>query len=172
MASLGPALCPFSHLREIDLDGGRLTGSLPHWLADCFPHLRELDLSFNQLTGTIPSWVTQLAQGNIAQIKLESNQLTGPIPLGLGYLPQLRVMWLARNNLEGMLPQDLASTKSLISLDTRYNSRLCGALPPGLHVERVPDGNWAGFCDKAYTEDSACAVLTFPGTGLGFPCAA
>ena len=170
LASLGPALCPFNHLRELDLDGGRLTGPLPHWLVDCYPYLRELDLSFNQLSGSIPSWVTQLARGNIWQIKLEQNALSGPIPLGLGYLPQLRVLWLAHNNLEGMLPQDLAATKSLISIDTRYNSRMCGPLPAGLHVERVPDGNWQGFCDKAYTEDSACAVLTFPGTGLGVPC--
>jgi hypothetical protein len=57
LESLGAVLCPFNHLRELDLDGGHLSGSLPPYLATCFPHLHELDLSFNQLTGTIPTWI-------------------------------------------------------------------------------------------------------------------
>jgi hypothetical protein len=171
LESLGPALCPFNHLRELDLDGSHLTGALPHWLVDCYPHLRELDLSYGQLSGTIPQWVTQLARGNLWQLKLEGNNFTGPIPLGLGSMPQLRVLWLSHNNLEGMLPLDLTHTRSLITLDVRYNSKLCGVLPPNLHVVPSPDGEWNGFCAKAYTEDnSSCSVLTSPGTALGTPC--
>jgi len=48
LESLGRVLCPFVHLRELDLDGGHLSGSLPRFLETCFPHLKELDLSFNQ----------------------------------------------------------------------------------------------------------------------------
>lgn len=171
LASLGPALCPFNHLRELDLDGSNLVGPLPAWLVGCFPHLHELDLSYGALSGPIPSWVTQLGSGNLWQLKLEENNLSGAIPLGLGTMPQLRVLWLARNNLEGMLPLDLARTSSLISLDVRNNRRLCGALPSGLHVVPPPDGWWDGFCAKAYTEGSSCSVLTTPGTAFGSPCA-
>ncbi len=85
-------------------------------------------------------------------------------------MPSLRVLWLSRNNLQGMLPLDLARSRSLISIDTRYNPRLCGSLPPGLRVQAIP-GDWKGFCDKAHTEDSECALLTSPDTGLGSGCA-
>lgn len=38
-----------SWLKELDLDGGQLTGGIPYWLPQCFPRLAELDLSFNRL---------------------------------------------------------------------------------------------------------------------------
>ena len=65
--------------------------------------------------------------------------------------------------------EEAARSKSLISLDVRDNRRLCGPLPPGLHVNPVPE-DWKGFCAKASSEDSACEVLTSRGTGLGSPC--
>ena len=138
-------------------------------VSEGYPKLRELDLSYNALSGSIPPWVTSLAGGNIWQIKLEHNQLSGAVPLGLGLLPSLRVLWLSHNTLEGMLPLDLARSRSLISIDVRYNARMCGSLPPGLHTELIPS-DWTGFCAKAYTEDSDCALLTSPGTGLGNAC--
>jgi hypothetical protein len=39
-------LCPLKHLRELDLDGNKLTGPLPDWAPHCWPKLRELDLSW------------------------------------------------------------------------------------------------------------------------------
>ena len=42
-------LCLFRELRELDLDGGRLTGPIPEFLASCFPNLAELDMSFNKV---------------------------------------------------------------------------------------------------------------------------
>jgi Leucine-rich repeat (LRR) protein len=167
---LDQALCPFVHLRELDLDGGQLTGSLPRFIATCFPKLRELDLSYNQLSGPVPPWVTSISGGNLLQFKVENNSLTGPLPVGLGNMTQLRVLWLANNNLQGTLPIDLAHSRSLISIDLRGNSRLCGLLPPGLHVEAPPGGGWRHFCEKAFTEgDSNCSVLT-QNTGLGGTC--
>jgi hypothetical protein len=44
-------LCAFSKLRELDLDGGHLTGPIPEWLVDCFERLAELDLSYNRVGG-------------------------------------------------------------------------------------------------------------------------
>ena len=165
---MGAVLCPFVHLRELDLDGAAFMGSVPGWLSSCFPKLKELDLSFNQLTGSLPQWIDKIGGGGLLQFKAEHNRLSGAIPLHLGS-SNLKVLWLFGNNLQGMLPQDLARSKSLISLDVRDNRDLCGPLPPGLHVNPVPE-DWKGFCAKASSEDSACEVLTSRGTGLGSPC--
>lgn len=34
--SLEPFLCPFRHLRELDLDGSRFTGPVLEWVSRCF----------------------------------------------------------------------------------------------------------------------------------------
>lgn len=43
-------LCLFEHLRELDIDGGRLSGPLPEFLSTCFPDLAEMDLSYNRVS--------------------------------------------------------------------------------------------------------------------------
>lgn len=163
-------LCPFVHLRELDLDGSALTGTIPRWIADCFPHLHELDLSFGQLSGSIPDWVPSMGS-HLQQFKVQQNQLSGVVPSGFGGMSKLRVLWLHHNpGLSGSLPADLANSNSLISIDVRENPKLCGVVPPGLHVVSPP-GDWTVFCSKASSEDnSGCSVLTQPGTGIGKPC--
>ena len=42
--------CLFKNLKELDLDGGSLTGTIPQFLTTCFPDLNELDLSYNQVS--------------------------------------------------------------------------------------------------------------------------
>ena len=42
--------CLFRNLKELDLDGGRLSGTIPEFLTTCFPDLNELDLSYNQVS--------------------------------------------------------------------------------------------------------------------------
>ena len=108
-------------------------------------------------------------------------------------MPNLRVFWAHHNQLSGVLPADLASSRSLIrrvrlrcscaplqyhqltlccshSLDVRSNQKLCGQLPPGLRTMTVP-ADWRGFCEKAFTEDNtACNLMLTPGTALGQQC--
>lgn len=43
-------MCNFKYLKEFDLDGGSMTGTIPQFLTTCFPELNELDLSYNQVT--------------------------------------------------------------------------------------------------------------------------
>ena len=163
-------LCPFRHLRELDLDGSALTGPIPRWIADCFPHLKELDLSFGRLSGPVPDWVPSMGN-HLQQFKVQQNSLSGPLPPGLGSMPNLRVLWLHHNpGLSGPLPADLASSKSLISVDVRDNPKMCGELLAGLKVVDVPT-DWKGFCAHAFTEDNSdCKLLLQPGTGIGKPC--
>jgi hypothetical protein len=178
LASLGPAFCPLVHLRELDLDGSHLTGELPRWIADCFPHLKELDLSYSRLDGTLPEWVGQIGSGQLQQFKIEHNKITGRVPYAFGNMPALRILWLHHNDLEGQLPSSLANSHSLLSLDVRYNARLCGPLPQGLRIDwdwawdhsTGVDTAWYGFCTKAAKENSACGVLASQGTRVGRAC--
>ncbi len=179
LESARAAFCPFTHLREFDVDGSHFTGPIPKWLAECFPHLKELDLSYGRLSGPIPDWVSQLGGGKLEQFKVEHNQLNGTLPGAFGAMPALRVLWAHHNNLAGSVPAQLARSQSLISLDLRFNARLCGALPPAL---RVPNWDWQwehstgvgqswyGFCDKAASENTACGVLVSQGTRVGRAC--
>ncbi len=41
--------CIFPELRELDLDGGNLTGTIPQFLTTCFNSVNEIDLSYNQV---------------------------------------------------------------------------------------------------------------------------
>jgi hypothetical protein len=45
-------LCLFPTLRELDMDGGHLSGPWPTFLQECFPELEELDLSYNRVSAT------------------------------------------------------------------------------------------------------------------------
>ena len=131
------ALCAFSHLRELDLDGGRLTGPIPRWLGRRFPELTELDLSHNRLSGAIPRGVWR-GLPKLRQVKLEDNRLTGAIPRELAALADLRVLWLDDNDLVGRLPPSFGHPGAfprIISFNVEDNPRLCGALPPGIEVD-------------------------------------
>jgi hypothetical protein len=108
---------------------------MPRWLATCFPHLRELDLSYSRLSGTLPEWVNELGGGKLEQFKIEHNGITGAIPSTFGGMPALHILWLHHNDLQGTLPGSLAQSHALLSLDVRFNPRLCGAMPPGLRID-------------------------------------
>jgi len=176
--SLGTALCPLVHLRELDLDGSHLTGPFPRWVADCFPHLKELDLSYGRLSGPIPDWVDRIGSGKLEQFKLEHNGLNGSVPSAFGNMQALHILWLHHNDLSGQLPGSLANSHSLLSVDVRYNQRMCGPLPSGFNIDwdwqwdhsAGVAQSWYGFCDKAAAENSACGVLATQGTRIGRPC--
>lgn len=164
-------LCPLVHLRQIDLDGGHLTGSIPTGFADCFPNLLELDLSYNQLTGTIPGAAIADVK-SLHQFKVDHNQLTGSIPAELMSLPEIHWFRFSANNLEGPLPATLSQTARILSLlalhtndiegdlkplanhrltsfEARENPKLCGLVPVGVRFA-------SGF--------------NYYGTKLGVPC--
>lgn len=164
-------LCPLITLREIDLDGGNLVGSIPIGFANCFPHLIELDLSYNKLTGSIPGAAIAEVK-TLQEFKVDYNQLTGIIPPELMYLPEIHWLRFSANPLQGTLPATLTQTARMLSqlefhsagiegdlkvlanhrltsFEGRENPRLCGLVPVGVR--------WAsGF--------------NFYGTNLGVPC--
>lgn len=166
-------LCGFHSLREFDLDGGALTGSIPSGsaFASCFPNLTEIDLSYNQLSGEIPNGFDELK--SLEMFKIEVNGVTGRIPDEFGAMTSLNWLRFAKNKMDGPIPASLSGTAprlsqllldnndfsgnlyalsnhSLISFTAHNNSKLCGMVPVGLRYAH-------GF--------------NYYATGLGLPCA-
>lgn len=143
-------LCLFTELRELDLDGGRLSGPLPEFLSTCFPRLAEFDLSYNRLSGTIPTYFKNLE--TLQEVELRRNRLIGTIPPDFGEMPMLRELELDGNELTGTIPDSfrklnrtmtsilindndlegdlfgLASTP-LMKVGIHNNPKLCGMVP-------------------------------------------
>ena len=177
LESMEKVLCPFRHLRELDLDGGRLVGPIPDFIGACFPHLLELDLSHNQLSGSVPADIWR-GMPDLEQVKLEDNRLTGTIPGELASLGNLRVLWLDKNDLVGSVPAAFGATNALgkiLSLNVEDNPSLCGDIPRGLRVDwrwQLSNQNgtsrdWFGFCVK-----DPCGIFADGGTDVGKkPCA-
>ena len=167
-------LCPFSHLRELDLDGGRLVGPIPEYLGTCFPKLTELDLSHNNLNGALPTGPWKLMP-DLLQVKLEDNRLSGSIPIELSYLTDLRVLWLDDNELAGSIPRKLFTRLNrLISFNVEDNPKLCGPAPSAdinwrwhLDNQRGQVRDWFAFCEK-----DPCGVFFKGGTDVGTMCSA
>ena len=169
--SLLRSLCPFSHLRELDLDGGRLVGAIPEWLGECFPRLQELDLSHNRLVGGIPR-APWREMPELLQVKLEDNRLSGSIPRELAELFDLRVLWLDDNDLSGPIPDDLVRLRRLLSFNAEDNPELCGAAPAArvdwrwhLDHQQGQVRDWFAFCEK-----DPCGVFVYGGTKVGTSC--
>lgn len=163
-------LCGFKSLREFDLDGGHLTGTIPTGFAECFPKLREIDLSYNRLTGEVPAAIADVQP--LEQFKAEVNELTGSIPESFGNMQTLNWLRFGKNKMSGIIPRSLANTAphlsqlildnndfegdlyplenhQLISFSGHNNPKLCGMVPVGVRFAH-------GF--------------NFYNTGLGMPC--
>ena len=175
LESMEGVLCPFRHLRELDLDGGRLTGPVPGFIGRCFPHLTELDLSHNQLSGTLPAGIWR-GVPSLEQAKLEDNRLTGTIPGALASLGDLRVLWLNRNDLSGSIPVQFGASNAMLkilSLNLEDNPNLCGNAPRRLDVnwrwqldnQAETSRDWFAFCEK-----DACGIFIYGGTDVGKQC--
>ncbi len=144
--------CETGHVRDIDLYGNRLTGSIPtavgslanlqrlrlgdNQLSGSIPpqlgnltFLRELNLYRNQLTGSIPAELGSLA--NLEYLALSDNRISGNIPPEMGALINLRSAFLGNNQLSGDIPPQLGSLTSLQDLNLNSN-RLSGSIPAEL----------------------------------------
>ncbi len=163
-------LCGFKKLREFDLDGGHLTGSIPSGFADCFPLLREIDLSYNWLTGEIPAEIADVAI--LQQFKIEVNNVSGSIPESFGKMATVNWLRFGKNKMSGIIPRSFTNTQQhlsqlildnndfegdlyplakhqLISFTGHNNPKLCGMVPVGVRFAH-------GF--------------NYYNTGLGMPC--
>ncbi|KAG2618555.1 hypothetical protein PVAP13_3NG079649 [Panicum virgatum] len=109
-------------LLHLSLRNCSLQGAIPD--LSSIPQLGYLDISWNQLTGPIP---TNKLASNITTIDLSHNMLNGTIPQNFSGLPNLQILSLEDNNLDGSVPSTiwngitLTGNRSLV-LDFQNNS--------------------------------------------------
>ncbi|KAK3442020.1 hypothetical protein EUGRSUZ_B02264 [Eucalyptus grandis] len=116
-------------LVEIDLSRNKISGAIPPSFGN-ISQLTRLLLQENSLQGNIPSSIGSCQRLEV--LNLSSNNLTGTIPAEVATLPFMSISFnLARNLLNGPLPQELGNMNSLVELDVSDN-RLSGVIPPTL----------------------------------------
>ncbi|CAL5023949.1 unnamed protein product [Urochloa decumbens] len=150
------AIDGFGNLRVLFLNDCSLSGKIPLWLSR-LTKLEMLLLYNNELTGPIPDWINSL--NSLFHINMYNNSLTGEIPTALMNMPMLEkdkvapnafelpiytrsrqyrmaisfstMLHVGRNNLTGIIPEDIGQLKALVSLDLRSN-KLIGAIPQSI----------------------------------------
>lgn len=111
-----------STLLKLSFRNCSLQGAIPD--LSSIHQLGYLDISWNQLTGPIP---TNKLASNITTIDLSHNMLNGTIPQNFSGLPNLQIVSVEDNNLDGPVPSaiwngiSLTGNKSLV-LDFQNNS--------------------------------------------------
>lgn len=115
-----------SLLNTLILSGNLMDGTIPELFLETSPLLGTIHLSSMNITGTIP---TQFGLLPLADLRLDRNGLTGPIPAELGSIPELRILELQTNELDGSLPGSLFTSLSLATLRVGENIMLMGSIP-------------------------------------------
>ncbi|PNT71047.1 hypothetical protein BRADI_2g22140v3 [Brachypodium distachyon] len=111
-----------STLLKLSLRNCSLQGAIPDLSG--ISELGYLDLSWNKLTGSIP---TNKLASNITTIDLSHNMLHGTVPTNFSGLPNLQLLSIEKNRLDGAVPSTiwndiiLTGNRSLV-LDFQNNS--------------------------------------------------
>ncbi|KAF6157935.1 hypothetical protein GIB67_015251 [Kingdonia uniflora] len=122
--SLPVELGNMTKLENFWLPVSNLVGVIPESFGNLVA-LRNLDLSDNDLEGRIPDSIGGLR--SVEQIELYNNWLSGELPESLGKLSNLRNFDASQNNLTGKLPESFLGLQ-LVSLGLNDNN-LEGEVP-------------------------------------------
>ena len=122
-------------LRSLDLSHNEFTGPIPDRLR-FLNGLRSLRLEGNRLSGEIPFWIARDYYGpgprHLEWLSLDSNELTGPIPPNIGTLWSLKHLSLTDNDLSGAIPAKFGRLEDLEHLNVSGNAQMAGPLPAAL----------------------------------------
>jgi Leucine-rich repeat (LRR) protein len=121
--------CPYGvcHIFYLNLTGYGLKGVMPSGMFN-FTQLTFLYLSENQISGQIPP-VRELPE--LYLMNLSYNALNGTIPQCLGKAKNMALLYLSNNKLSGRIPD---SFTELVSIEYLYllNNQLTGPLPQNI----------------------------------------
>ncbi|XP_057778995.1 probable LRR receptor-like serine/threonine-protein kinase At1g67720 [Salvia miltiorrhiza] len=129
--------------------------------SDPRPMITSIKLSGKNLSGTIPVEFTKL--GGLVQLWLDNNSLSGPIPDFSG-CPNLKIIHLEDNQLNGELPPSLADLSNLRELYVQDNL-LTGKIPSGL-LNKDLTLNYTGNADL-HKEKGGSRKKIIIGTSIG-----
>ncbi|KAM3283260.1 hypothetical protein P3S67_026905 [Capsicum chacoense] len=116
------------HLKLLILSKCNIGGDFPNWLLENNSRLGEVHLDGNAFTGSL-----QLPfLPNLEVLDISNNKIQGELPPNIGsILPNLVVLIMSNNILEGLFPSSFGDMEYLTCLDLSYN-KLKGELPIGL----------------------------------------
>uniref|UniRef100_A0ACD5TYB2 Uncharacterized protein n=1 Tax=Avena sativa TaxID=4498 RepID=A0ACD5TYB2_AVESA len=117
------ANCP---LNWLDLQGNKLTGSVPKEILQIPTLSAFLNLQDNMLSGPLPSEVGSLK--NLQHLDISNNKISGEIPESLGECLVLGYLNLSTNLFEASIPSSLSNLRGLEMIDLSYNN-LSGHIP-------------------------------------------
>lgn len=165
--SLSSQVGNLSFLRTLDLDCNHFYGRLPEEISLLF-RLETLTLANNSFQGQLPTNLTNSAR--LLTLNLEGNNFTGSIPDALGYLPKLTIISLSANRLTGKIPPSLGN----LSLSHLYiaNNQIEGSIPQelarlsNLQFLHLSQNNLSGAIPASLYNISSIKVLAVAGNNL------
>ncbi|CAN0910032.1 Leucine-rich repeat receptor-like tyrosine-protein kinase PXC3 [Linum grandiflorum] len=120
-----------SHLELLDLSVNKFDGLIPVELA-ALTMLKSLNLSNNLLVGRIPDELRRVEK--LEELQISSNKLNGSIPLWIGNLTHLKVFTAYENLLTGEIPSNLGFFFPELKLLNLHSNQLEGLIPDGLFL--------------------------------------
>lgn len=114
-----------STLSDLKLEMAKLKGPITKVSWGNFCKLHTLDSSSNpQVTGEVEELVetlTMCPNSSLKNLNLGFNELKGNLPTSLGYLKNLRTIWLEGNKMSGSIPSSIENLSHLTLLDLSNN---------------------------------------------------
>ncbi|XP_024972087.1 putative leucine-rich repeat receptor-like serine/threonine-protein kinase At2g24130 [Cynara cardunculus var. scolymus] len=123
------ALSNCSMLRELELAGMGLGGTLPDSIRKLGVNFSYMLLQENKIYGSVPSVIANLS--SLIYLNLTMNHLNGTISPEISRLPRLDKLWLSYNVFTGEIPEEIGQFRHLGELELSHN-RFTGKIPESL----------------------------------------
>ncbi|KAJ6376239.1 hypothetical protein OIU77_001082 [Salix suchowensis] len=147
-----------NNLGYLNLNGNELEGKIPSSIINC-AMLEVLDLGNNKIEDTFPYFLEMLPELHV--LVLKSNKLQGFVnsPTTNDSFPKLRIFDISSNNLSGPLPTEyLYSLEALMAYDKKSTYMMAKNYSDYAYSIKV---TWKGFEIKFEKFQSALGILDF-----------